>query len=588
MSKDNVKELLKPSFDYLRLLKNDVDVLRYHLGCKVKKDIEVGDINNTDDMLYTMLQVNNEFYNTDFVDNYKQDIIDSYISNIRKGHILVPGTYSVLFGNPYSMLQQSIGKFIGQSEIDESTIVCKHFEHGKSLVLTRSPHITMGNVMVANVNNEYEWMKYFNLSKNIVCVNSIGENTLQRLQSADFDSDTVALIDFDIIYNAAVKNYDNFLVPTTTIDGVKNPMYNNLICKAEIDILTDSDLIGRIVNCSQMGNSILWHKLNNGADYKEINDLYKDICTLSVASGLAIDAAKKTFPCNLESELERISTKFKYMLVNTFGYKKLNISDNDLQIINNNFGFEEYEIWDGFRNNFELEYALPILHDIGLSEQFIKQFHEIFKTYPNIRPMFFKYVADDKFVEQGNYTYKIFDTSMDYLQDCITKGTRDISNRGRKRGQKGNTNIALAKLINKNDGIKISGANRDQIDNTIIPKLEKYKSDSDNIWKSELLSSEDKYEQYRILKNEVEEDFRNIKISIYTMKKLINDVSEGKHASIARKLFSMIYTADKESFLRLFRENRDDVNRLVRASDGDIGLYDIKFKKKPTHYACKH
>jgi len=40
---------------------------------------------------------------------------------------------------------------------------------------------------------------------------------MQRLNGADFDSDTILITSENILINAAKKNYDRFKVPTNTI-----------------------------------------------------------------------------------------------------------------------------------------------------------------------------------------------------------------------------------------------------------------------------------------------------------------------------------------------------------------------------------
>jgi hypothetical protein len=79
------------------------------------------------------------------------------------------------------MLQHSIGTFTGESVIGKGNIYSKRFEFGKTLLGSRSPHICSGNILlVKNTANE-DIDKYFNFSNEIVYINSIGENILQKL-----------------------------------------------------------------------------------------------------------------------------------------------------------------------------------------------------------------------------------------------------------------------------------------------------------------------------------------------------------------------------------------------------------------------
>ena len=104
---------------------------------------------------------------------------------MKLGHVIVNGNYEVLLGNGLELLKQAIGKFDGKSELGYGKICTKRFEYGKRLLCCRSPHTSSGNVMLAeNVENK-DIEKYFNLTTEIVAVNSVGENILQRLSGAD-------------------------------------------------------------------------------------------------------------------------------------------------------------------------------------------------------------------------------------------------------------------------------------------------------------------------------------------------------------------------------------------------------------------
>ena len=96
------------------------------------------------------------------------------------------GCYAVLVGNPMELLQHVIGKFNGESILGVGHIHTKRFEYGKRLLGCRSPHTSSGNVLLTmNVADE-QIDKYFNFTTEIVAINSIGENILQRLSGADW------------------------------------------------------------------------------------------------------------------------------------------------------------------------------------------------------------------------------------------------------------------------------------------------------------------------------------------------------------------------------------------------------------------
>ena len=159
------------------------------------------------------------------------------------------------------------------------------------------------------------------MTDNIMVINSVGENVLQRANSMDFDSDQMMIVDNDIMIDAAVKNYDKFLVPTTDIEP--DPKEEEYTAKnlAKLDYESSENLIGQIVNLSQVLNSKLWHEMNKEEPNQSyIDRLYKDVCQLSIMSGLEIDKAKKTLIVDNKNELKEIRERYKSKEDGKIGY----------------------------------------------------------------------------------------------------------------------------------------------------------------------------------------------------------------------------------------------------------------------------
>ena len=62
-------------------------------------------------IVYTMMRLSDDFYKTKYYYDFKKETCKAYLKNMKKGHILINGNYSTLFGNPYEMLLHTIGKF---------------------------------------------------------------------------------------------------------------------------------------------------------------------------------------------------------------------------------------------------------------------------------------------------------------------------------------------------------------------------------------------------------------------------------------------------------------------------------------------
>lgn len=212
------------------------------------------------------------------------------------------------------MLQQSIGKFDGKSQIGIGNIHSIRFDYNKTLLASRSPHVTIGNIWLP-YNTENKLIDcYFNLTPEIICLNSIGENVLQRLSGADFDSDTVLLTDNEILIRAAKRNYHLFKTPTSFVSARKVKRYYTPEQQADLDIKTSVNKIGEIINLSQELNSLLWDRMYHGETYDDIKELYYDICQLDVMSGIEIDKAKKEFDVNNVKELDKLRQKYAPIL----------------------------------------------------------------------------------------------------------------------------------------------------------------------------------------------------------------------------------------------------------------------------------
>ena len=325
LSKDEVQEFLQDSLDFAQLLRDNPAVVRYYIKYPDIDEFEPMQkpMLDKNDVVYNLMCINDNFTKTKYYQEFLHDLLASYYKNLKNGHVYVNGNYSTLLGNPIEMLQQSIGTFKGESQIGVGNIHNIRFGYDKILLGSRSPHVTMGNIWLAT-NKENKLIDcYFNLTEEIVCVNSIGENVLQRLSGADFDSDTVLLTDNEILIRAAKRNYHVFKTPTSFVTAKKVKRYYTPEEQADLDIKTSVNKIGEIINLSQELNSLLWDKMYHGSTYDDIKELYYDICQLDVMSGIEIDKAKKEFDIDNSKELDKMREKYKEELSDEYNKKKI-------------------------------------------------------------------------------------------------------------------------------------------------------------------------------------------------------------------------------------------------------------------------
>lgn len=319
LSRDDVHILLQPSLDYVNLLNTDTDVLKYHVKCSLLDNIDESLSNvfkDKNDIVYTMMNLSDEFYKTKYFYDFKRETCKAYLKNMKRGHILIDGNYSVLFGNPYEMLLHSIGLFNGHSSIPCGNIHTTRYPYGEKVLGCRSPHISTSNLLVST-NIKHDMIdKYFNLTDEIVCLNAIEENILERLSGADYDSDQMIVTNNSILINAALKNYDVFKVPANRVPANKVKRIYTAKEKSDLDYKTSENKIGEIVNLSQELNTLMWDYINKSGKslsscYDEIKELYHDICILNVLSCIEIDKAKKEFDISSGKEIREIKEKWK-------------------------------------------------------------------------------------------------------------------------------------------------------------------------------------------------------------------------------------------------------------------------------------
>ena len=305
----DIEKLLEQEFHYFDLLKNELFAIRHYL--KIKQN-SMYEIDSTDDFIYSMLSINDNVSNTEIFAKYKRKIIDSFARRLKECRILVNGTHATIFGNVYEFLTASTGDF---TQILFDNEVYAPFFTEKQIMMCRNPHITMGNVVIANNKHNDLLKKYFTISNEIVIINSINNNILQRLNGADFDGDSVIITDNKLLID---KSLTNMKAPTTLVKSVKILEEYTLTNLANLDVRTSKNYIGEIVNISQYLNSLFW---NNKRNNLPVNEIYQDICALCSLSNIEIDRAKRETKVNTQKELKKIRDKYNITKIRPYYFK---------------------------------------------------------------------------------------------------------------------------------------------------------------------------------------------------------------------------------------------------------------------------
>ena len=304
LSESDAHALLAQSFDFLHAMQSDPTYVRYHANLFVTDGYDEEDTSTTENyrqkLISDIMRRSDDFEGTVFYRHYRAELCRSFKERMKHGRVLIDGGYHTLLGNGMEFLHAVIDKNYTVDEplaLGDGEIYAPRFADGEELLCERSPHITMGNLLVAKNKYVPEIEKYFNLgaARSIVCVNAIQSNLQQRLNGCDYDSDSMLITNNEILLRTAKENYDNFPVPyCDVLPGGKVTYTTAPKDLSELDVKISENKIGEIVNLSQFLNSLYWDKLSRG-EREGLAELYADICKLAVLSGMEIDKAKRLY-----------------------------------------------------------------------------------------------------------------------------------------------------------------------------------------------------------------------------------------------------------------------------------------------------
>jgi hypothetical protein len=216
-------------------------------------------------------------------------------------------------------LLHSIGKF----DPNETELTLRGNEAYTSLfpegeyAVFRNPHTSPNNVYYIKIIDKESVIgkkinRYFNLSKNIICINGVRNPAVDRLSGADFDSDSCLITDSDVIKKAAKHCYENFNVCVNKIDASSKRYSLDDESMAEIDnqLSTSQKVIGKTVNLAQNFMSVYWDRVNNGKG--SMDELARNIEILTILSGVCIDLAKKFYSIKIDEQLDYIREQLQF------------------------------------------------------------------------------------------------------------------------------------------------------------------------------------------------------------------------------------------------------------------------------------
>ena len=308
LSKNDMRQLLNEGeFPYMHELRNDDDMFLMHLGNRKNTD-------NT--MIYELASYIPKITRTEMYTSFKNDTLNDYKEGWKKDGIKIPDSdFCVCVSNPLEMIQYACGvepeDWIRIHKGREA--YCKFYSDGQQLLAARNPCVCSGNILCLENTRSNLLDNYMELSENIVVVNSIESDIMERASGMDFDSDQMYLSSNALLVKKAKYCEENYLTPVNKVDKETKEKYNIIEDLSCTDTKIARGKVGDIVNMGQILQSYYWdiffnmtppiNKKEAENREKALKRIYDKISMLSSASNVEIDRAKREFKMDTGQEL---------------------------------------------------------------------------------------------------------------------------------------------------------------------------------------------------------------------------------------------------------------------------------------------
>lgn len=298
LTEDIMEEVMRPSIEYVEKLKSDINVYIDFLRRNIN-------FSNDYDVLIALYEQDHSFQQSTYWQNRKNNIINSYITDLKNGRLRQEADNCTIVGSPYAMLLHAVG----ESVEDDSTLVpeegtiqcyCEKFNDGDYLAGYRSPMNSENNTVYMHNVRSPIIAKYFNLGKLCIAINMLHSDLQCRANGADQDSDSLLVTNQKDIVKHVGECYKTYPTVVNNIPAQKKKNDNHLKIYAQIDTgLAAAQLaIGESSNLAQIS---LTYKHTFG------DEKYKDYaCILAVLAQVAIDSAKRAFDIDINEEIAKI------------------------------------------------------------------------------------------------------------------------------------------------------------------------------------------------------------------------------------------------------------------------------------------
>ncbi|SHH36580.1 hypothetical protein [Clostridium grantii] len=555
-TKSELSQLVAPEIAYVNKLKNDLDFFLAEVNSIdnsfIDDDEEITKGNQIDvtSAFVAMSHKNSDFQHTQVFKDYRRNFINSYVNKIRTGKILIDSAdYCVACGNPVELLNATVGKFDGISELKGNQLYCSRFNNGEDVVGFRNPHVNEGNIGI-QVNKYIDDIHtYMNDTENIVFLNSIDYPILSTYQGEDFDIDSNLLTNNTIIVEAC-KNIgkDKTLIPKNCIKGENVRRELNALNMCIVDKAIAQNYIGQVINLSQEINSKFNHLRYNKLEAQaELDELYKQSSRLSSISCCEIDKAKKQFAkLKIIKELEIIKKDMEFISAED----KRRIKPNFFRYIGDNSADKQRQITNKkHRRDLDAPIIKQYCADNNVNLEEIKKDKEAYKKLLDKSELLELLKVNDSIQKDWiEAQYTKMDTPMDWLQEELDK----IAD---KKGR--NATVHVAKLLKENK----NKVNHEKVDN-VVRKINSLDFMNKAVMGNSELSRKEKHDKVTSNKYNAAKYIKDQKLTkadiVAVMKKCLNTVKHksnriDKKSGIESISLEVLFITFGDSLLQLFK-----------------------------------
>ena len=234
-------------------LRNDDNMFLMHIGSKKNSD---------NSMIYELASYVSKFIRTDLYTNFKNDTLNDYKNSWKKDGIKIPNSdFCVCVSNPIEMIQYACGiesdKWIRVHK--EREAYCNFYDEGQKLIAARNPCVCSGNIICLENVKSPLLEEYMILSENIVVVNSIDSDIMERASSMDYDSDQMWLSSNELLVEKAEYCEKYYLTPVNKVAKELTSKFNTIEDLSSTDTKISKGKVGDIVNMGQILQAYYWN-----------------------------------------------------------------------------------------------------------------------------------------------------------------------------------------------------------------------------------------------------------------------------------------------------------------------------------------